>query len=176
MSSISATGINLASFFQGVTDQSATESAQTSQTTAAGGTDASTSSQEVEGGSGHHHHHGGAMFGKIEQAVTSALQSAQSSGSTEDPNQIVQDAITKVLDQAQNGSSSTSDPDGDGSSATQASGNSQSFSQMLQAMGVDPQQFHSDFLSAVQAAQGGQVDPSTAFQSFPPGTSVNTTG
>jgi hypothetical protein len=47
---------------------------------------------------------------------------------------------------------------------------------MLQAMGVDPQQFHSDFLAAVQGAQGGQVDPSTAFQSFPPGTTVNTTG
>ena len=46
--------------------------------------------------------------------------------------------------------------------------------QTLQSFGVDPKQFFQDFQSAVQNAQNGQFDPSTAFSSFPPGTLVNT--
>ena len=40
---------------------------------------------------------------------------------------------------------------------------------------MTPQQFRSDFLAAVKDAQGGQADPSTAFKSLPPGSTVDTT-
>jgi len=83
-----------------------------------------------------------------------------------------------VLQQGTGGTSGT-DPDGDGDptatgSGTSTSASNQTFSQMLQSMRVTPQQFHADFLAAVQAAQGGKIDPSAVFQSFPPGSMVDT--
>ena len=51
---------------------------------------------------------------------------------------------------------------GEGTIATQA------FFQNLQSLGVDPQQFHQDFLAAVQDAQSGNnVDASSPFKTFP---------
>jgi hypothetical protein len=41
---------------------------------------------------------------------------------------------------------------------------------------ADPQQFHKDFLAAIQDARGGTVNSGTAFRSFPPGSTVDTTG
>jgi hypothetical protein len=135
-------------------------------------------------GAGHHHHHGhggGAGFKKIEQAVTDALQSANGSS---DPNKTIEDAIAKVFQDNSTTSSTTSgaadtDGDTDGSSATQASPQNdaaarQAFFQTLKSYGVDPQQFRQDLLAAMKDAQGGQVNPSTAFQSFPPGVAVDT--
>src|SRR5579862_4791494 len=56
------------------------------------------------GGAHHHHHaHGGGgetganFFKSIQSQVTNALQDAQSSGSTADPNQIVEDTISKIF-------------------------------------------------------------------------------
>ena len=49
------------------------------------------------------------------------------------------------------------------------------FAQTLQDYGIDSDQFQQDFQTAVQQAQGGQIDPSTAFASFPPGLIVDTT-
>jgi hypothetical protein len=120
------------------------------------------------------------LFKEIQGAVTSALQSARQDGTNSDPNKIVEDAIAKVLQQ--HGSSATTaaggavDGDGDGD-ATQATANGaagkQDFAAMLKSLGVDPKQFHADFLAAIKDAQQGQVDAGSAFKSFPPGTAVD---
>jgi len=186
MSAINATASGLHQFFQTISGD--TQSAAADGSAAAVQSDpASTTTQAAPAAGRYHHHHGGQAFGQIQSAVTTALQSAQANGSA-DPNQIIQDAIEKVL-QGGAGSQSagtaeqaaTSDADGDANAApTSQAGttdtNSQTFFQMLQSLGVDPAQFHKDFLAAVQAAQGGQVDPGTAFQSFPPGVAVDTNG
>ena len=191
MSSISISGTSLFQYLQSV---SAAGSSQP--TVATTSTDTTQDpSQSVQGAGQHHHHHGGGgMFKKVEDAVTSALQSAQADPSA-DPNKVIEDAIAKVLkggatDSTSSATSTTSavqptasDPDGDGDTgASGANGVSssvgsgrQAFLQMLQSMGVDPQQFHKDFLAAIQDAQGGTVNTGTAFQSFPPGSTVDTT-
>jgi hypothetical protein len=148
---------------------------------------ASNTDQAVQGT--HHHHHGhGAMFKKLEAAVTSALQAAQSNTSA-DPNKVIQDAIEKFF-KDNNITPRTPPADGQPGSAPPGSDNRtgaasqsaaaddsarQTFMQMLQTLGVDAQQFRKDFLAAIQDAQQGQVDSSTAFKSFPPGSSVDTT-
>jgi hypothetical protein len=135
----------------------------------------------------HHHGHGGAeMFQKLQSAVTTALQAAQSDGSS-DPNQVVEDAIQKVLagksDSSGQGNSQASSNDGSGDQAASATDSSQNapdsrqaFFDTLKSYGIDPQQFHADFVAAVKQAKEGQADPSSAFQSFPPGTLVDSTG
>src|SRR5579884_1828164 len=185
VSSVSGNGQALYQFIQSLQGDAQTNATSTA---AAAGTDPSQSSGQSTGqvqGAHHHHHHGGhgGDFSKIESAVTDALQSAQASGNTSDPNQVIQDAIAKVFkDNGIGGPSSTTtgqkangadrDNDGDTHAAGQADGNDpaqQAFLQTLQSFGVDPQQFHADFLAAVKDAQGGQVDPSTVLKNLPPG-------
>ena len=124
------------------------------------------------------------LFQSIQQSVTSALASVQGDTAA-DPNQVVQNAIAQAIKQTgTNSTSSTpsSDPDGDGevtnsTQSTDSSSPTQSFFDTLQSNGINPQQFQNDFLSAVQQAQqGGSVDPSTVFNGFPTGLSVNTAG
>jgi hypothetical protein len=115
---------------------------------------------------GKHHKHG-KLFKQIEQSVTSALQSA---GPTADPNKVVQDAITKVL----NGSSTPkatagADPDDDND------GTQQTFVQTLQAFGITPDQFRTDLAAALQNAKGASAGGATV-SSFPPGLFVDTAG
>jgi hypothetical protein len=147
------------------------------------------STQQVQG---HHHHHhaggaGGAgqqgFFSKLQAAVTSALQSAQSGGAGTDPNQAIQNAIESVVKGDNNGDSSSSTDATASTSETSTTDSSapvdpqaarEQFFQTLQSYGVDPQQFHQDFLSAMEAAKGGNVDPSSAFSSLPPGSVVDT--
>jgi hypothetical protein len=141
----------------------------------------------------HHHHHGGGGggdaqgggFSKLAQAVTSALQSAQSTdGSSTDPNQIIENAISNVLGGGTSAQASTAATAGTAGSTTTAQvagadpdNSKQAFLQTLQQFGVTPEQFHADFLAAVKdAQQGGSVDPNAAFKSFPPGMMVDTTG
>lgn len=196
MSTIGSAGSvsGLYQFFQGVSVNNTTTLTSGTSTTGAPDGTISTDASQTGQISGHHHHHGGggggAMFKQIQSAVTSALQTAQANGTDQDPNQVIEDAISSVLKNAGNGTSATSstiagatqsatDPDGDGDTdgsgaAEGAESARQSFFQGLQALGVDPQQFHQDFLAAVQNAQNGNVDPSTAFQSFPPGSGVDT--
>jgi len=128
----------------------------------------------------------GVLFQKLQQAVTTALTSIQS-GSTADPNQVVQNAIASVLNP---GGSSSSDSDGDNdgsasvtsstsgtSGASSQSSTTQAFLQALSSNGINPQQFQSDFLSAVsQAQQGGQIDAGSVFSGFPTGLAVDTVG
>jgi hypothetical protein len=184
MSAISGVGQGLAQFFQSISSSSQCQptSASTS-ASAADSTAAADSSQQVHG-SGHHHHGGGgegggAFFQKIQQAVTNALQSAATSGTSADPNTTIEDAIAQIFQNNPTSPSSStatdeSDSDGATTSETDAS-NPQSFIQTLQSYGVDPQQFHQDFMTAIKNAMNGQVDPGTAFANFPPGTIVDTT-
>jgi hypothetical protein len=133
----------------------------------------------------------GSLLRQIQSSVTSALQSAQSSGSGADPNQVVQSAIAQILKNHQNSSNappppppagaSETDPDGDGDTDTpgvadsDGSSSQSAFTQLLQANGVNAQQFQQDFLSAVQSAQnGGSSDAGHALASFPPGSLVDT--
>lgn len=126
----------------------------------------------------------GNILGQVQQAVTSALQSAQSDGAT-DPNQIVEDAITKLLKNIGVGSNSAS-------SATAATTSSpatstptqtppsnaanQAFASLLQSVGISPQQFQSDFQAAVRDAKRGSPNPNANMQSIPIGSSLDVTG
>jgi len=201
MSAISSLGGNVQGIFQFIQGLSGT-----SQSQAAGATTSTTSStdptqsatQAVSGGHHRHRHGGGSgVFKQIQDAVTNALQTAQSSGTSSDPNQIVESAIAQVLKASTSAAGTTTpattatatpttaaqtpstDPDGDGDPATEATGGTSSmasFFQALQTAGIDPKQFHQDFLNAIKDAQGGQVNPSTAFQSIPVGSTIDTLG
>jgi hypothetical protein len=122
------------------------------------------------------------MFKKVEQAVTDALQSAQSSSSTSttDPNKAIEDALVKLFQNSNSSSATASAADPTASSKATAqtaaanSSDQQQFFQMLKDNGIDPKQFRQDLVAAMQQAQSGTVNPSTAFASFPPGTAVDT--
>jgi len=195
MSSISSLGGNVQGIFQFIqslsgTSQTPSTSATTSTSTATDPTQSAT--QAVSGGHHHHHGHSGSgVFKQIQDAVTNALQTAQSSGgSSSDPNQIVESAIAQVLKSnsaatTATGSTNaattaqTSSTDSNADAATEATGGTSSlasFFQALQTAGVNPQQFQQDFLNAVKDAQGGQVNASTAFQSIPIGSTIDTLG
>jgi hypothetical protein len=202
MSSISSIGggIDLSQYYQGVAGtNSASPASTTAATTAISSTDPTSSTdagQQVHG----HHHRGGhgkgggansQLFSQLQTAVTSALQSATPGT---DPNQTIEEAISQVFQNnnsaAQTGSetqqASTTDPNAAQAntplsttpSGNGTSGNSalQAFFQTLQSAGVNPQQFHQDFFTAVQNAQNGSVNPSTALQSLPIGSLVDATG
>jgi hypothetical protein len=135
---------------------------------------------QAQGQSGsHHHHHGGGNRASGGDAVSDLLstieQALQSADSSDDPNKVIEDTITKLL----SGDGSTEGTRGNDSSvtatATAQSDAKQSFADVLKSHGVDFQQFRADLLAAVKDAQNGQVDPSTALQSFAPGSSVDLT-
>jgi hypothetical protein len=205
MSSISGIdgGSSLALYFQNLSATSNTSASAattaTSPTTTTSSTSNTDPSQAIQGG--HHHHHGHAdaakseFFQQLQTAVTGALQSAQQGGT--DPKQAVQDAISQILKSNPSATTQTSaqanqpatttgaDPDGDGDgSRAQAGGPAnasatsslQAFFNTLQSHGIDPQQFHQDFLAAATNAQNGAVNTSTAFQSIPPGTLIDAIG
>jgi hypothetical protein len=160
---------------------SQTKPAQDSDGDSDGSTQSSSGGQGVSGGD--------PLFQQIQSAVTSALQSAQSSASTNNPNQVIQNAITQIFKSKQNNANGQSgqtsvsgnDPDGDGDTDTpgvadnDGSTTQSAFAQLLQSNGVNAQQFQQDFLSAVQSAQnGGSSDASSVFSTFPPGSLVDT--
>jgi len=161
--------------------QAQATAATTATSTAPTADTASNADQTVQGTQHHHHGHGG-MFKKLQAAVASALQAAQSDTSA-DPNKVIQDAIEKFfkdnnITPPTPGAARPDDGDRTrptGQAATTDDPTRQAFMQMLQTYGVDAQQFRKDFLAAIQDAQQGQVDSSTAFKSFPPGSSVDTT-
>lgn len=134
----------------------------------------------------------GGFFKQLQDAVTSALGS---SGNTSDPNSLIQAAIKQLFagqTQAQQSPStsnqpaaaSDSDGDTDGSTSANASdtagasGNAQqsAFSQLLNSFGVSSQQFQKDVQTALQSSSsnGGAVDVSKLFKSFPPGSVIDT--
>jgi hypothetical protein len=126
------------------------------------GLGSATSSGSGVQGAQHHHRHGGGgggLMSQVQSAVTSALQSAQASGSTADPNQVVQSAIAQVL---QNGSTTSAAGGTAATSGTTGSTSPQAFFQTLQASGVTPQQFLSDFMAALQSTQSAQLNSGAA--------------
>jgi len=198
MSSVSINGSDssLAQFFQKLSSSSSTSAtsatAPAAPTVAPANADSTTndSSAPARGAGGHHHGHGG-LFKKVEAAVSSALDAAKSDPNA-DPNKVVEDAIAKVFKDnggaggavPAGGTQGANGPDGDGDhDGGQAAGGTgdasaarQAFSQTLSAFGISASQFHSDFLAAVQDAQGGgSPDSSSLFKDFPPGSNIDTT-
>jgi hypothetical protein len=94
-----------------------------------------------------------ALFKQIQQSVLSALQSADNSGSTADPNQIVQQAIANVLRQ--------NNPNTTAGSTSQTGDSNRAFFDTLNQYGIDPSQFRADYAAAVKDAQNG-LNPLTA--------------
>lgn len=190
ISSISA-GSGLSQFLQSLSSSTASPTspvAPTDAATAPTSADALTSDQNsLTPVAGHHHHGGGGkggggeFFSRIQSAVTSALQNAQGDTSA-DPNSIIENAIAGVFQEsnppgAAPASGLATDPSSSTTSTTTAGATSsayQNFLQTLQANGVDAQQFHQDFLNAVQQAQNGQSNPANAFQNWPLGSALDT--
>jgi hypothetical protein len=201
ISSIGGSGQDLYQFLQSV---SANGTASTSSASATAAQPTGTDTADATGATGaqphHHHHHGGGggdLFKKIEDAVTSALQSAQSQGAngtaSADPNQTIEDAIAQVFKQQQSASATGATSASGGASASdptsaapagvaapsgqdgQTSDAREAFFSALKSFGVTPQQFHADFLAALQQSHDGQPNIGVALQSFPPGSVVDTT-
>ena len=124
---------------------------------------------------GHHQHQNAA--GKIESAVTSALQSAPDGS---DPNQIIKDAITKALQSgnSQSNNANNPSPTTTNTNGSNTSGTSDPFTQLLQSHGINPQQFQQDLQDALstQSSGGSSVDFATLFKNFAPGSLLQTTG
>jgi hypothetical protein len=133
----------------------------------------------------HRPHQHSELFHQVQKAVTSTLQSAQANNSA-NANQLIEQAITNLIQNtlSQSTSPASTDSDGDsqntgtsttGSSAASSTNSQSAFFQALESNGVNPQQFRSDFLAAIQQAQQtGTANPSTVFSAFPPGLSVDT--
>jgi hypothetical protein len=131
----------------------------------------------VQGTTGHPHTHRlGGLLQKIAAAVTSALEDSANQGS--DPNQVIQDAIASVLN-GQDTSSTANGTATDSSNTNTSDGSSgsnplQQFAQLLQTYGVSPEQFWSDFQTAVQGVQGSAGSNPLLSALLGPGSSVDT--
>jgi hypothetical protein len=184
---------------QQATSGGAVAAADPSQAAAPGAAAADPAASSQPAGVRHHRHHhggGGGFRAKIESAVSSALQSAKSSGDSTDVNQVIQDAISKVLKDGPGNSPAAGGPsqaagnaansapatgtgqDADATSGpsdpSSTSGQTDTFAQLLQQYGVSHDQFRSDLQAAFQNANGGAPDLSSAFKRFPPGIDLDT--
>jgi hypothetical protein len=154
MSSISALGgSGLAQYLTGVAKQK-TKQASTKALAAknAGSTNSTTAAN------------GSSFANQLEATVTSALQQAKATGSTKDPNQIVEDSIASLLKNVLSGKSPPP-ASGPASPTTQLA-----FQAALKSAGITSQQFQSDYKAAVDDAQN-----STATQ-LPKGSNLDVTG
>ena len=132
----------------------------------------------------------GGFFKQLQDAVTGALGSTSN---TTDPNTLIQAAIKQLFAGQSPSTSSTTgntaapttDRDGDSDGSTSASDSTDStnaaapqsaFSQLLNSFGVSSQQFQQDVQTALQSSSsnGGAVDVSKLFKSFPPGSVIDT--
>jgi hypothetical protein len=131
------------------------------------------------------------FFQKLQASVTTALADAKANGGTTDANQVVTDAIAKAFKDSgislppppQGGRGGPNGPQGSGPEGGQAGqgpggpeqASRSAFFQTLQSYGIDPKQFHADFLSAVKGAQnGGSSNASSVLQNIPAGSQVDT--
>jgi hypothetical protein len=122
-------------------------------------------------------------FTQIRQAVTTALQKAQLSHSSQNPNQIVQSTIASLLKNLGFGSSTTAasnlaaaEINGQGPEANGSPSSAEGFQKILASSGISPQQFQSDLMSAIQNVQGGATNPFSSFSSIPVGSMLDVTG
>jgi hypothetical protein len=197
-SGIGGVGKNPYQFLQASSTQKST-SDDTSSTDSTAAPDAAATAQlqqqfqlqtQTQGQQGaHHHHHGGGKRGgsasdgdAVSDLLDTIQQALQSADSSDDPNKVIQDTVTKLLSSGtQSGGSDASKSAGTATtSATATTGTTptdanQSFADVLKAHGVDFQQFRADLLTAVKNAQNGQVNAGTALKSFAPGSAVDLT-
>jgi hypothetical protein len=176
MSSVSAVGNGndllqwLQQLAQQKLQQQTTTTTPTTTTTAVqdsdGDSDGSTSTSTggVGGSSGHHHHQG--IPSQLQNAITSALNSA---GSSADPNQVIQTAIENFLNPSSNSTTGTNSPTTTpttsantqtAATVTDPASQQSAFAQLLQSDGVSPSQFGQDLLSALQSSpsQGSTIE------------------
>ncbi|HEY1922401.1 MAG TPA: hypothetical protein VGG44_06520 [Tepidisphaeraceae bacterium] len=146
---------------------------QTTTTTTTPASSCATTSQSAASGN---------LLGEIQQAVTSALQSAQGDGGT-NPNQVVEDAITKLLKSVGIGSSTATGATPTTATTAATPGQTppsnaanQAFASLLQSVGISPTQFQADFQAAVRDAQRGSTNPNANLQSIPIGSTLDVTG
>lgn len=114
---------------------------------------------------------GTSLFSQIQQTVTNALQQAKASGSTKDPNQIVEDSLASLFRNVFSGKS----PPASGQ-APPSPASLQAFQSALQSSGISPQEFHSDLQSAIQDAQNSPNNPANASSALAKGTTLDVTG
>jgi hypothetical protein len=102
------------------------------------------------------------FFSQLRQTVTNALTIAQNSGSGEDPNQVVQSAIASLLKNMGMGSNASAmgtlaaaESNGQGPEQAGSPSFTEGFQKLLASANITPQQFKSDFLSAVRQVQTG---------------------
>lgn len=116
----------------------------------------------------------GGMRGRFETSIADALIQAPAGS---DPNQIIQDTLAELMNnelanlggsrhgRGKDGDKAKVDPNADSPQAQ--------FLQMLQAHGVDAQQFQKDLQLALAKVQNGAVDLSGPFANFPPGAEID---
>ena len=141
-------GSGIAQFIQKLRKQQTTKAASGTSTVNGSGSPGGIS------GPGQLHGSGSALFSQIQQTVTNALQQAKASGSTKDPNQIVEDSIASLLKNIFSGK--TPAPTGSAQSSPQSQ---LAFQTALKSAGITPQQFQTDFKSAVEDAQDSLASP-----------------
>ena len=147
-------GSSLTQFLQGIAKQKTKQAAaKASAPAVAGSTTASGNPQAARS----------ALYSQIQQTVTAALQAAKASGSTKDPNQIVEDSIASLLKNILSGKSPAA-------TAPSTPATQLAFQIALKSAGITPQQFQSDFKAAVQDAQDDLAHP------LPTGTTLDVTG
>ncbi len=130
-------------------------------------------------------HTSDAVFSQIEAAIHGALTLAQSN-TTGRPSSIIRQAVAEAFPTAgANSGASTASAAGSGPSANadspgadsqddpNSSASTQAYLAALNSLGVDPQKFQEDLVSAVKDAQQGNVDPSAVFSNFPLGSSLD---
>jgi hypothetical protein len=178
----SSVGQNPFQFLQPAAGQQSSSASSTTATAAAATATDPTSQLLSATGKHKHHHHGGGGGGKSDSggiqdllnAVTTALNSSDPSA---DPNQVIQDTITKLL----SGDGTGTDPTATNSNTTTLTAapgtqtTAQSFVATLKAHGVDLNQFKADLTAAVNNAQNGQINPAAALKSIAPGSALNLT-
>jgi hypothetical protein len=168
-------------FLQPSTAQQPANTPGTTSSATATATGSDPTSQLLAATGKHRHHHGGgkksgggSSVSDVLDAVTTALNSSDPSA---DPDQVIQDTITKLLSADGSGGDTT------GSTATTmtttgagaAPTTAQSFAATLKAHGVDLSQFRNDLAAAVKNAQNGQINPAAALKSIAPGSALNLT-
>lgn len=107
---------------------------------------------------------GSSFASQLEQTVTNALQQAKASGSTKDPNQVVEDSIASLLKNMFSGK--TPPPTG----GTTSPSTQLAFQIALKSAGISSQQFQSDYKSAVDDAQNSMATQ------LPTGSNLDVTG
>ncbi len=176
MSSVPSIGSELSNLYKALQQAANPNAAQSATPQAADPNAATTQSSETQ--PRHHHHGAHGLRSQIETAVTDALKSSDGS---KDPNQVIQDAIASVFAKLQQGgaAATTAGTPSSGTtttpSATSSQADQQAFAQLLQSYGIDQQQFKQDMQSAIQSVNGGTLDFSKLFRSFPAGSAVDAT-